>query len=321
MSTPTLDEALQLKRAGSLDAAVIALEGLLSQSPDHPLALAHLADVQLRRGRPDEAATALDRAEAIAGTTRFTAHLRGDAHYKAERWAEAASAYQDADTLGEQGTWSLLQLARCRLHLGDLDGARGAAGKALERNEAAAPAWALLGDIAKRQDRLDEAESMFERAHQHAPDDQWAYAKLVEVRLLRLPEDKRSREIEVLVKSSGAGNPHLLGVLAKLRSQHGENLQAAETWRRARLQGGNLYTRKMEGYELRKAGRLDEAAAALGECLAADPQDLVLYKTFVHLQRQRGALAELRLTLEELAPRAGRLKGSMYGELRKLQTI
>ncbi len=51
MSTSALDEALQLERAGDLDGAVIAIEGILTRTPSHPTALAHLADVQLKRGR------------------------------------------------------------------------------------------------------------------------------------------------------------------------------------------------------------------------------------------------------------------------------
>lgn len=308
-----------MKKAGEWDAAVIALEGVLSQSPSHPQALAHLADVQLRRGRPTEAAAALDEAEGLAGTTSFTARVRGDLHFRARRWQEAARAYGDADVLGDRGTWSLLQLARCRLRLGDTDGARGATSQALERDEKATAAWIMLGDVAKREGRLDEAEAMFERALQHAPDDQWAYAKLVEVRLLGLPPDRRLREIEVLVKSCGKANTQLLGVLARLRSEQGDDEQAAATWQRAaREQGGNLFARKQEGFALRRAGKLDEAAVVMGECLVADPQDLVLFRTFVHLQRTRGALDDLRRTLEELAPRAGDLRGPMYGEIRKL---
>ena len=320
MSTPAIDEAIRLKKAGAWDAAVIALEGVLSQAPDNPVALSHLAETQLRRGRPDDAAAALDRAEAITGTTKLTAKLRGDLHYKAQRWPEAARAYQDSDALGDRSAWPLIQLARCRLHLGDLDGARDAATQALERDEASAPAWALLGDVARRGDSWDDAEVAFGRALQHSPEDQWTYAKLVEVRVLRLPAEKRAREIEVLMKSTGKGNAHLLGVLARLRREQGDDDQAAEIWHQARLQSGSLHDRKQEGFALRRAGRLDEAATILGDCLAEDPQDLVLYKTFVHLQRQRGALDDLRRTLADLAPRAGSLKGPMYGELRKLQS-
>src|SRR5881397_1959748 len=122
MST-ALQRALQLKRAGSLEEAVITLAGLLSGAPAHAVALAHLVDAQLRRGRLEEAASALERAGAAAGTTTFTARLRGDLCSRTGRWKEAARAYQDADALGDRGTWSLVQLARCRLRLGDLDGA------------------------------------------------------------------------------------------------------------------------------------------------------------------------------------------------------
>jgi thioredoxin-like negative regulator of GroEL len=52
VSVPTaLERVQQLKRAGSLDEAVIELEALLAQAPDHAVALTQLADLQLRRGR------------------------------------------------------------------------------------------------------------------------------------------------------------------------------------------------------------------------------------------------------------------------------
>jgi tetratricopeptide (TPR) repeat protein len=149
-----LDQVLRLKRAGDLDAAVIALEGVLEGSPRHPAGYAQLADIQLRRGRYDEAQGALDRAEAEAGTTAFTARLRGDLAYRTGRYADAARSYRDAEALGDRGTWALVQLGRSLLRLGDLDGARGAAARAVERDDAASAAWVLLGDVELRQDRL-----------------------------------------------------------------------------------------------------------------------------------------------------------------------
>jgi predicted Zn-dependent protease len=320
VSLPTvLERVQQLKRAGKLDEAVIALEALLAQSPDHAIALAQLADLQLRRRRLEEATAALDRAEAVAGTTRVTAGLRGDLLFRAQRWQEAGRAYQDAVALGERGTHPLLQLARCRFRLKDFDAAKGAVAAALERDPTAAAAWVMLGDLAAREGRSDEAEVMFERAHAHAPADEFAYAKLVEARLRRLPPERRDREIDVLLKSSGRGNRHLLGVLARLHSASDDEESAAEVWRRrAEQHGEDLYARKMEGYALRRAGRLDEAAPVLRRCLFADPEDLILFRTYVHLQRRRGALDELRLALEELLPHAGSRRGAVYGELRKL---
>ena len=50
-----------------------------------------------------------------------------------------------------------------------------------------------------------------------------------------------------------------------------------------------------------------------------DPADTVLFRTYIHLQRTRGALDELRATLEELLPIAGDRQGAIYGELRKLR--
>jgi hypothetical protein len=74
----------------------------------------------------------------------------------------------------------------------------------------------------------------------------------------------------------------------------------------------------MQGFALRKAGRLDEAASILGACLVETPDDLILFRTYVGLQRSRGAIEELRQTLEQALPGAGSRRGAFFGELRKL---
>jgi tetratricopeptide (TPR) repeat protein len=318
VSDGVLDEVLRLKREGQLDSAVIAVEAVLARTPTHPLALAQLADIQVRRGRLDEAGEALERAEVEGGTVAFTSRLRGDIAYRRQQWADAARAYQEADVLGDRSTWTLVQLGRARLRLGDADGARAAAARAVERDGSSSPAWVLLGDLERRQDRLEEAEALYATAHERVPGDQWAYAKLVEVRLLRLPPDRREREMAVLLKTGGRDNPHLVGVLAKLRSEQGDDDEAAEAWKDRASRHGDSYARKMHGFALRRAGRLEEAATVLGQCVLEDPHDLVLFRTYVHLQHKREKPEELRRTLEDLLPRAGSRRGAVYGELRKL---
>ena len=317
MPDPRLERVFELKRRGDLDAALIALEGMLGTTPS-PVVLANLAEVQLRRGKLDEAAAALDRAEAAAGTTASTARLRGDLAMRAGHHADAARAYQDAIALGDRRTWTLVQLGKARLELGDLEGARGAAAQAVEREAVSAPAWVLLGDVERREGRLEEAEAMYAKAVEHAPDDRWARAKLVEVRLLRLPPAEREREVAVLDKTLGTDDPHVAGVLARMRSEAGDESAAAATWRRRAEKTGDLYARKMLGFALRRAGELDEAAGVLGSCLLEDPGNLILFRTYVHLQHRRGALEELRHTLESLLPVAGQRRGAVYRELRNL---
>jgi Flp pilus assembly protein TadD len=210
-----------------------------------------------------------------------------------------------------------VQLARCRLRGGDLDGAQGAASQAVERDPQSPSAWVALGDVSLRANRLDEAEARYRRAHQLAPADQWAYAKLVEARVMKLAPDKRDRQIDVLLKTTGRGNKHLVGVLAKLRSEQGDQEAAAQAWGH-RARAGDLYARKQQGFALRKAGRLDEAAAVLAPCLLAEPEDRYVFSSYVSLQTKRGAFEELRATLQDALPRAGSRRGAYYGALRKL---
>jgi hypothetical protein len=177
-----------------------------------------------------------------------------------------------------------------------------------------------LGDVAATEGHLDEAEAMYARAHEREPANQWAYAKLVEARVLKLPAEQQAREVQVLLKTTGRDNKHLLGVLAKLRSQHGDNDAAAQAWGR-RAREGDLFARKQEGFQLSKAGKLEEAAGVLVPCLLADPEDQYVFSSYVSVQRKRGAVDELRRTLEAALPRAERRKGAYYAALRKLPAV
>jgi len=320
VSQPDLERALELKRSGRLDQAVIALEALLASEPRNAFALAHLAHCQLRRRRPADALAELDKAEAVGGTTAFTARLRGDALYRLGRFKDAARSYEEADALGDRDPWTLALLARCRLRVNDVDGARDAAVRAVERDPASAAGHVVMGDVAARAGDLAAAEERFEKARELAPDDQYAYARLIETRLLQLSPEDRAKELEVLLRSAGRENRFLPGILARLRSQQGDEEGAAAAWR-ARAGGDrDLFARAQEGYALRRAGKLQEAAVLLRDVLLEDPSDVILFRTYVSLQRQLGRLDELQQTLQELLPIAGPRRGAVYGELRKLQS-
>ena len=114
---------------------------------------------------------------------------------------------------------------------------------------------------------------------------------------------------------------HLLGVLAQVQRELGDETAAAEAWRRSgdRAAGGDLFARKQEGYARRRAGDLEGAAHVLRDCLLRAPQDVILFKTYVGLERQRGATDELKQTLQELLPVAGPRRGAVYAELRRLE--
>ncbi|TMC10926.1 MAG: tetratricopeptide repeat protein [Chloroflexi bacterium] len=318
MQRAQLERALELKRSGRLDEAVIVLEALLADDPRNSVALAHLAQVQLRRRRPADALAELEKAEAAGGATAFTARVRGDALYRLNRHRQAARAYEEADALGDGDAWTMAQLARCRLRDDDLDGARDAAARAVERDPESAVGWVVQGDVALRAGDQALAEDQFARAHELAPDDQYAYARLIEARLLQLEPEQRGRELEVLLRSSGRENRFLGAALARLRREVGDDAGAAAAWRRTRPAGDDHFARAQEGYALRRAGKLDEAAVLLRDVLLEDPADVILFRTYVSLQRQRGELDALRQTLQELLPIAGARKGAVYGELRKL---
>src|SRR5258708_27958253 len=108
---------MRLRRDGHLDGAIIAIEAVLGRHSSHPPALAQLADIQLRRGRLEEAAEALDRAEAEGGTVSHTARLRGDLAYRRRQWADAARSYPDPALPGDRFARTLVPLGPAPLPL------------------------------------------------------------------------------------------------------------------------------------------------------------------------------------------------------------
>ncbi|MGH2719948.1 MAG: tetratricopeptide repeat protein [Actinomycetota bacterium] len=317
MSPTDFDEVIRLKRASRWAEAVVLLESILAASPADAQALTQLADVHVRERRFREAEAVLDQAEVLAGTTADSAAIRGNLRYGQDRMKDAVAAYREAAGLSDRATWPLLQLARIHLRQGALDAARGAAMQAAERDPKSGSPWLLLAQVAQKEGRPDAVE-LLEKAHELSPADHFIYARLIEAKLAGLPPEEQEREVEVLLRTGGGDNEYLVGVLAKLRKEAGNDRGAAAVWRSAREQKGSAHARKMEAYALRRAGSFEEAAALFRTCLLEEPEDMVLMRTYVSMQTKRGATDQLRETLEQMLPVAGSRRGAVYGELKKL---
>lgn len=202
MTAPTREQALQLHRAGQLDAADAAYRSLLQQAPDDPT-LIHalcvlllqrgrdteadarltallqrhdagpawvlLAQLRRRQGRIGEAITALDRARATGlgdvALDTFDATLRlatGD-----PRRAEALLAAVIAQTPGHAEAWHVL--GQARYQLGRHDDAVAAYREALRRAPDSAPLHFNLGLAAEAAGDLELARTHLDAAAQRAP--------------------------------------------------------------------------------------------------------------------------------------------------------
>ena len=93
--------------------------------------------------------SALDGAlQGRGGNGHHGIHLTAARRPALQGWPLAGRGYQDSVALGDRGPWLLVQLARCRLRLGDVDGAQGAGSQAVERDPDSSSAWVALGDVA-----------------------------------------------------------------------------------------------------------------------------------------------------------------------------
>ena len=235
-----------------------------------------------------DAADALERAEAVAGTTASTARIRGDLRYRERRWREAARCYADAECWGTGARGR-----SCSSH-----GAtsawtrwrrRGGCVPSGERNEADASALVVLGEVALRDGREDDAVHHFERAHERGTR-----------RRVRLRQADRG--------PGPAAAPRIAS--ARSRSCSGATTRAtatcSECWpgcapRRRRPAGGRDLGRPAQaprrplrpqdgGLRPAQGGRPGAGGRPVPRLPLEDPEDLILFRTFVHLQRSRGAL-------------------------------
>jgi Tfp pilus assembly protein PilF len=129
--SPRLSHALELHRAGDLEAAALLYELTLRERPENVDARHLLGVARRAQGRAAEAVELIRAALAQADHLADAWYNLGNALMDLSRFAEAASAFTRAGELGPENasTWHGLGLARGRL--GDIDGAFGAYRRAL----------------------------------------------------------------------------------------------------------------------------------------------------------------------------------------------
>jgi tetratricopeptide (TPR) repeat protein/SAM-dependent methyltransferase len=158
------DSALELHRAGDLQAAGRAYRQILERHPEQPDALNLLALVTLENGRCEAAAELLRRAIAVSGgVPPFHCHL-GNALQGSGDFAEAAAAYRQAIRLRPDYVEAHTSLGFALMQLGELPEAIVCFNAALSFDPDYFFALHNLGDALRAQGKLDGAADAYRRA-------------------------------------------------------------------------------------------------------------------------------------------------------------
>lgn len=274
-------EADVLWRAGQTTAAQSLLDELFALDPGNKKALVIKADMALKKG---EAAGALSILQTHPDRTLpYVARRLTNIYFQLGQYREALAQAQ-----------AMLRCAQTGKK--DEDWFKEMAARSLEK----------LGEA-------DQAMLLWQEAGTGV-----ARVKVLRLKLQQLEPDQALRELSQMARleryDQDAG---FQALWAEQLAANGQPVEAADHWRRAALlKPGNPYYVKRWAYELKKAGRTEEALERFKDAVSLDPNDRwpreSLYRLFAAGHRAEGIAF-----LEELIRRHPDA-GWAYGHLKKL---
>ena len=234
------EEALQSRR-GSVSARMALVKILIArgdlvraQTESQPLAAltkvavaqALIGEIEMRRGRADEARQAFDRAiaidpssqEAIAGLVRLD--------ISAKKLPQARQRVEEFTKRTSDNARGFLLAAETHSLAGDLKPAETAARKAIELDPDYFEAYALLGQLYVRQQRLDAARDEYARIIERRPNDIAAHTMIA---MLLQVEQKNAEAKVVYERILGLDSRAVVAAnnLAYMYAMQGEQLDVA----------------------------------------------------------------------------------------------
>jgi len=163
----------------------------------------------------------------------------------------------------------LVQAATYFWHEGDADGAEAGYDAALAAFPGFPPALVGKGRVALGHDRAAVAASLFERAYQQSPLVETAW--LLGDARARAGDTSGAQAAYELVMKTGSADPRTLAFF--LASKDRDHARAAQLAADERAVRDDLYTEDVYAWALYRAGRLDEAGAAIARALAFGTRD------------------------------------------------
>ncbi len=149
--------------------AIEAYSGAIALRPDSMLAHLRRAEAYRRRGELESAARDFRAAAALDTTSARPLDELGDVLMQAQRYADAARAYQSGLRLDDRSPRRVYRLALARYRDGDAEGAIGALNEAVKLNDRMADAYYLLGMCLRDKHRDEDARRALEQAVTQSP--------------------------------------------------------------------------------------------------------------------------------------------------------
>src|ERR1043166_3919969 len=266
-TSPDLQEAMGLFRAGRLREAARACRRTLAAEPTHARALNLFALMADRAGRTADALGLARRAAACAPDDAIIHHSLGELLTRTGSGADAIGAYERAHALDPTSAFILASLGNAWRHGNELAKAEKAYRDALKLKPDYAGAHNNLGNILSQQGRRSEAETCYRRAIALDPRANEPRLNLAQL----LDADGRCEEAHKALTDALAQEPsdrQVQAALARIEAKRDGALPVATAPAASGEHAAQaLFTR---AHAEQAAGRLKEAEATCRELLARD---------------------------------------------------
>jgi tetratricopeptide (TPR) repeat protein/DNA-binding beta-propeller fold protein YncE len=281
--------------------AARCVESALAREPGNPAARAMLGEAQVRLGAVDKGLAELDAATAAAASDVALWRRAARVYESIGRHKEALARYAKILELAPNDAEARLASANLHLALGELDQARSIALSLAGSPQQESRSQLLLGRIALKQDKPEDAVIAFARATKLDPKHGAAWAGLGDA-YIGLKDEGKARDAFAIAAALPGADVAVYRKLADLEARAGRQAAAASALERAvALAPSDYELRLTQARTYAALGRWQDGANAAREAQRLDPKSieaLVLGADAAYRQGKNGeAIATLKRAL------------------------
>ncbi len=315
-----LKKAIELKRDRQLDKAMIFFDEILSEGKDDAFFLSNLAHLYCLRKDYKRALNIIEKSIQIKTPTQFVKNLKVKILTELERNNEAeVSLHQLLQTEVDKET--VKKLIKLYLKERRFKEALAQVNQSLECLGYDRDIMLLKGEILEKLDDKEGAESIFKLIIEQSPADEFAYARLITLKLEDKSADEVIHELEMIISiPSKSTNAYLRCPLAKAYKKKGRYQDAIREYQEAiKLKPDYLFAKKQLGFCFSKMKDYPFVIQTLAEVFAEDPEDTYVRTTLISAYKKAGRLSEAKELLNSILSRRPDQK-QLWGILKRIET-
>ncbi|MBU0702040.1 tetratricopeptide repeat protein [bacterium] len=314
-----LNEAIQLKNNRKLDEALAIFLELIDEQPQDDYLLSNLGHLYFKMNNYENSLIMIERACNIKKQGEFVLKLKADVLMRLGRVDEAENILVEMLSRGFNLD-VIKRLIKCLIEQKRFGDALNQINRALQVVEYDRDMEITHGEVLVKLDKFDDASDCFKRIISHNPSDEFAYLRLIMIKLEHKSHEEVVEELRGILKiPSRSANAYLHDLLARAYKETKRYEDALREYQESlRLKPDNLFTRKQLGFCYARMKDYDGVINTLSCCLLNDPDDIYVRNSLFSAYRQTKRLKDMEELIAELIAKYPDNK-KLFGIMRKLK--